>query len=136
MYRKTTTMVKMQNKTINTLTNRLSDLHKRAEKRRELSGQSSGQPDVVRESRVTWLATADVSATVIKRSSGGYLSKRICDSDAHATTVKIECETPLLWRIKHSGERRSKSGIDAKAAATVADRSVNVLLVFVGTASS
>ncbi len=128
-------MVKMQNKTINTLANRLSDLHKRAEKRRELSGQSNGQPDVVRESRITWLATADVSAAVTKRSSGGYLDKRMYDSSAHATTVKIECETPLLWRIKHSGERTSKSGIDAKAAATVPDRSVRPLIL-VSAASS
>jgi hypothetical protein len=129
-------MVKMQSKTINTLANGLSDLHTRAEKRRELSGQSSGQPDVVRESRITWLAMADVSAEVTKRSSGGYFNKRTYDSNAHATTVKIECETPLLWRIKRSGERKSKSGIDAKAAATVPDRSVRVLLVFVGAASS
>jgi hypothetical protein len=129
-------MVKMQNKTINTLASGLSDLHKRAEKRRELSGQSSGQPDVVRESRITWLATADVSAAVTKRSSAGSLDKSIYDSNAHTTTVKIECETPLLWRIKHSGERKSKSGIDVKAAATVPERSVSALFVFVGAASS
>jgi len=72
----------------------------------------------------------------MKRSSGGYLDKRRYERNAHAATVKIEWETPLLWRIKHSGERKSKSGIDANASATIPDRSVSALFAFVGAASS
>jgi hypothetical protein len=85
-----TTIAREESKTINALANGLSYLHRCAEKRCRLSGQSRGQPDIVSESRRMWLVIADAIAGTTIRSSGGYRERRTYERQAHVAMVKIE----------------------------------------------